>query len=211
MRLEAVFLSVRPIVESLARSTMPSSTTLFSNNRNVQRARPLGGLEHARAISLASFSPSKIAATGGVMRGLRLTTASIKPERDEMFDIDHLQKEAERYRSEARHAATDDRRKYLMSMAKLSETMASNDKMRAWLDNSIAELKSGAPLLTVCARLGGVPLYGDSSSTTSPYTGSLTPRPPPLKGVPECVERGDHVRARSRHRRHTVPFAHETI
>jgi hypothetical protein len=36
MRLEAVFLSVRPIVESLARSTMPSSTTLFSNNRNVQ-------------------------------------------------------------------------------------------------------------------------------------------------------------------------------
>ena len=48
MRLEAVFLSVRPIVELLARSTMPSSTTLFSNNRNVQRARPLGGLEHAR-------------------------------------------------------------------------------------------------------------------------------------------------------------------
>ena len=67
------------------------------------------------------------------------------------------------------------------------------------------------PALTVCARLGGVPLYGDSSSTTSPDTGSLTPRPPPLKGVPECVERGDHVRARSRHRRHTVPFAHETI
>ena len=44
-----------------------------------------------------------------------------------------------------------------------------------------------------------------------PDTGSLTPRPPPLKGVPECVERGDHVRARSRHRRHTVPCAHETI
>ena len=72
----------------------------------------------------------------------------VKPGRDEMFDIDHLQKEAERYRSEARHAATDDRRKYLTSMAKLSETMASNDKMRAWLDNSIAELKSGAPLRT---------------------------------------------------------------
>src|SRR5438094_9654969 len=76
MGLENVFLSARPIVESLARSTMPSSTTLFSNNRNVQRARPLGGLEHARAINLASFSPSKIAATGGVMRGLRLNTAS---------------------------------------------------------------------------------------------------------------------------------------
>jgi len=41
-----------------------------------RRARPLGSLEHARAISLASFSPSKIATTGGVMRGLRLTTAS---------------------------------------------------------------------------------------------------------------------------------------
>jgi hypothetical protein len=34
---------------------MPSSTTLFSNSRNVHRARPLGGLEHAKAISLASF------------------------------------------------------------------------------------------------------------------------------------------------------------
>src|SRR5947207_14115506 len=76
MRLETVFLSVRPIVESLARSTMPSSTTLFSNNRNVQRARPLGGLEQASAISLASFSPSKMRATAGPMRCLRLNTAS---------------------------------------------------------------------------------------------------------------------------------------
>src|SRR6202008_2177141 len=76
MGLESVFLSVRPIVLSLARSTMPSSTTLFSNSRKVQRARPLGGLEHARAISLASFSPSKIRATAGIARGLRLTTAS---------------------------------------------------------------------------------------------------------------------------------------
>src|SRR6202049_5211601 len=72
MRLENVFLSVRPIVESLARSTMLSSTTLFSNNRKVQRARPLGGLEQAKAISLASFSPSKIRATAGVARCLRL-------------------------------------------------------------------------------------------------------------------------------------------
>ena len=63
MGFETVFLSVRPIVESLARTTMPSSTTLFSNSRNVQRARPLSGLEHARAISLASFSPSKMRAT----------------------------------------------------------------------------------------------------------------------------------------------------
>ena len=58
-------MSARPIVLSLARSTMPSSTTLFSNNRKVQRARPLGGLEQAKAISLASFSPSKIRATAG--------------------------------------------------------------------------------------------------------------------------------------------------
>src|SRR6476660_8904345 len=60
MGLENVFLSALPIVESLARSTMWSSTTFFSNSRKVQRARPLGGLEQARAISLASFSPSKI-------------------------------------------------------------------------------------------------------------------------------------------------------
>src|ERR1035437_5878707 len=66
----------RPIVLSLARSTMSSSTTLVSNSRKVQRARPLGGLEHARAISLASFSPSKIRATAGVARCLRLNTAS---------------------------------------------------------------------------------------------------------------------------------------
>src|SRR4051812_28666122 len=76
MGLKSVFLSARPIVLSLARSTMPSSTTLFSNNRNVQRARPLGGLEQAKAISLASFSPSKIRATAGVTRCLRLNTAS---------------------------------------------------------------------------------------------------------------------------------------
>ena len=64
MRLENVFLRVRPIVLSLARSTMFSSTTLFSNNRNVQRARPLGGSEQAKAISLASFSPSKNSGNG---------------------------------------------------------------------------------------------------------------------------------------------------
>src|SRR6266404_1069689 len=76
MRFERVFLSVRPIVESLARSTMPSSTTLFSSNRNVQRVRPLGGLEQAKAISLASLSPSNIGGTAGVARCLRLNTAS---------------------------------------------------------------------------------------------------------------------------------------
>src|SRR5215813_6294119 len=76
MGLKSVFLSARPIVLSLARSTMPSSTTLFSTNRKVQRARPLGGLEQASAISLASFSPSNIRGTAGVARGLRRNTAS---------------------------------------------------------------------------------------------------------------------------------------
>src|SRR5262249_43869141 len=76
MGFESVFLSVRPIVLSLARSTMPSSTTLFSNSRKLQRACPGGGLEHANAISLASFSPSKMGATAGVARCLRLNTAA---------------------------------------------------------------------------------------------------------------------------------------
>ena len=63
MRLENVFFSVRPIVLSLARSTMFSSTTASSNSCNVHRLRPLGGSEHASAISFASVAPSK-------MRGL---------------------------------------------------------------------------------------------------------------------------------------------
>src|SRR6516162_9877594 len=76
MGFETIFLSVRPMVESLARSTMPSSTTVFSNSRSVQRAYPCGGLEQARAISLASFSPSNMRGAAGVTRGLRLRTAS---------------------------------------------------------------------------------------------------------------------------------------
>src|ERR1700676_574184 len=76
MGLENVFFSARPIVESLARSTMWSSTTFFSTSRRVQRARPLGGLEHASAISFASFSPSKIRATAGTARCFLLNIAS---------------------------------------------------------------------------------------------------------------------------------------
>jgi hypothetical protein len=41
---------VRPIVESLARSTIPSSTTLFFSSRNVQRARPCGGTPTSPAL-----------------------------------------------------------------------------------------------------------------------------------------------------------------
>src|SRR5277367_812257 len=74
--LDNVFFRTRPIVLSLARSTILSSTTFSSNSRKLQRAKPSGGREHARAISLASFSPSKIRATGGISRTLRLSTAS---------------------------------------------------------------------------------------------------------------------------------------
>src|SRR6202165_4148248 len=76
MGLERVFFKTRQIVLSLARSTMSSSTTLFSSNRKLQRARPFGGSEQANAISLASFSPSKIGGTEGFARCLRLRTAS---------------------------------------------------------------------------------------------------------------------------------------
>src|SRR5882757_7523325 len=60
MRLESVFFSVRPIVLSLARLTIFSSTTASSSSCNVQRARPAGGLEQANAINLASAAPSKM-------------------------------------------------------------------------------------------------------------------------------------------------------
>ena len=59
-RTENVFFSVRPIVLSLARSTMCSSTTAVSSSFSVHRARPFGGSEQARAISLASEAPSKM-------------------------------------------------------------------------------------------------------------------------------------------------------
>ena len=42
MRFENVFFSVRPIVLSLARSTMCSSTTFSSSRRRLQRAKPSG-------------------------------------------------------------------------------------------------------------------------------------------------------------------------
>src|SRR5258707_935231 len=66
MGLKSVFLSARPIVLSLARSTMPSATAFLSNKRQVQRLRPLAGLAQAKAISLASCSPSQLPAQPGV-------------------------------------------------------------------------------------------------------------------------------------------------
>src|SRR5205085_1341644 len=55
MRLETVFLSVRPIVESLARSTIPSSTTLFSTLRRRPRHRPSTGCGPSTGASRDSF------------------------------------------------------------------------------------------------------------------------------------------------------------
>src|SRR5260370_5133564 len=73
---ERVFLSVRPIVLSLARSTMFSSTTASSSSCSVHRARPLGGLEQARAISLASAAPSKMRGLAEAGEYLPLSTDS---------------------------------------------------------------------------------------------------------------------------------------
>src|ERR1700756_5050572 len=76
MRLESVFFSVRPIVLSLARSTIFSATTASFNSCNVQRARPAGGLEHANAINLASAAPSKMRRRAEFGECLRIRAAS---------------------------------------------------------------------------------------------------------------------------------------
>src|ERR1700690_2999267 len=73
VRLESFFFRVRPIVLSLAFSTMFSSTTFSSSSRRLQRAKPSGAGEQARAISLASLAPSKI--RGRAEFGLYLRTS----------------------------------------------------------------------------------------------------------------------------------------
>ena len=73
----------------------------------------------------------------------RLDYRMAKPWRDDLFDIAFLQKEAERYRSEARETASEQQRDYLMKMASLSETMGANERMRTWLERSIQELRRG--------------------------------------------------------------------
>src|SRR4029079_16146146 len=60
VRLENVFFSGRPMVLSLAPAVMLCSTTLCSSICNVHRAKPSGGVEQARAISLASLAPSNM-------------------------------------------------------------------------------------------------------------------------------------------------------
>ena len=54
-------------------STMLSSTTFSSSKRRVQRAKPSGVGEQAKAISLASVAPSKI--RGRAEFGLYLRTS----------------------------------------------------------------------------------------------------------------------------------------
>src|SRR6202043_2553879 len=76
VRFENVFFSVRPIVLSLARSTMCSSTTFSSSRRRLQRAKPSGAGERVSAINFASATPSKIRGRAELGLYLRLNTAS---------------------------------------------------------------------------------------------------------------------------------------
>ena len=78
MRPEKTFLpNTRPIVLSLARSTIFSSTLTFSSSSSsVQRARPAGALEQASAINLASTAPSKIRYSAELGECLRVKAAS---------------------------------------------------------------------------------------------------------------------------------------
>jgi len=64
--LENVFFLAPADRLSLARSTMFSSTTLSFEQPQRPFARPRGGAEQAKAISLASFLPSKIRCPGEV-------------------------------------------------------------------------------------------------------------------------------------------------
>src|SRR5208337_804837 len=73
---EAVFFSVRPIVLSLAFSTMFNSTTFSSSRRRLQRANPSGAGEPVRAINLASAAPSKIRGRAEFGLYLRFSVAS---------------------------------------------------------------------------------------------------------------------------------------
>ena len=70
------------------------------------------------------------------------------PPQGDLAGVAYLQKEVERYSSEAAQAASEEERNYFIAMARLSETMAANEKMRTWLDRAIQELKTerGSPV-----------------------------------------------------------------
>src|SRR3954452_9250270 len=76
MRFENVFFNVRPIVLSLARSTMCSSTTFSSSRRRLHLAKPSGAGERVSAINFASAAPSKIRGRAELGLYLRVNTAS---------------------------------------------------------------------------------------------------------------------------------------
>src|SRR5277367_6430355 len=76
VRLESVFFRGRPIVLSLAFSTMFNSTTFSSSRRRLQRANPSGAGEQVRAISFASAAPSKIRGRAEFGLYLRFSVAS---------------------------------------------------------------------------------------------------------------------------------------
>ena len=76
MGFERVFFSVRPMVLSLARSTIFSSTTASSSNCNVHRLRPVGGREQANAINFASAAPSNMRGLAEAGECLRVSAAS---------------------------------------------------------------------------------------------------------------------------------------
>src|ERR1019366_5095586 len=73
---ERVFFNVRPIVLSLAFSTMCNSTTFSSSRRRLQRANPSGAGEQVRAINFASAVPSKIRGRAEFGLYLRFSAAS---------------------------------------------------------------------------------------------------------------------------------------
>ena len=76
MRFKRVFFNIRPIVLSLAFSTMFNSTTFSSWRRRLRRANPPGAGEQAGAISFASAAPSNIRGRAELGLYLRLSVAS---------------------------------------------------------------------------------------------------------------------------------------
>src|SRR5450759_2667739 len=76
MRLENVFLRVRPIVLSLAHRTMLSSTTFCSRRRRLHLACPAGAGPHVSAISFASAAASNIRGRAECGLYLRVSTDS---------------------------------------------------------------------------------------------------------------------------------------
>ena len=76
MRLDDVFFSVRPIVLSLARSTMCSFDDLLLEQTQAPSGKASGAGERVSAISFASAAPSKIRRRAELELYLRANTAS---------------------------------------------------------------------------------------------------------------------------------------